>query len=137
MDAFFKLFERVNSRPLLQIFGALTICCLFDKSPLENPGVENNFFYIIGFITSGITFYFVRLLINYFNAGLHPSDLSDIGPSIGAILLGFYVIYVFHYLSSKSSEMTAAKLITLGFVYTTTLLLFSLEMMNLNRLKIS
>lgn len=137
MDAFFKLFERVNSRPLLQVFGGLTLCCLFHKSPLENPGAENNFFFVIGFVISAFIFYLVRLAINYFNAGLHPSDLSDIGPSIGAILLGFYVIYVFHYLSSKSSEMTTEILIMPGFIYTTTLLLFSLEMMKLNRLRIS
>ncbi|WP_249528426.1 hypothetical protein, partial [Escherichia coli] len=74
-------------------------------------------------------------LIFKFNVNLEPHDQGDIGPTIGTATLAVYLVYAFHFLSENPEALNLKLLTNSGFIYSTTLLLFSLECMKLRRLK--
>jgi len=65
---------------------------------------------------------------------LEPHDKDDIGPTIGTAILAVYLVYAFHFLSEQPDFLNLRLLTNSGFIYSTTLLLFSLESMKLRRL---
>ncbi|WP_103791634.1 hypothetical protein [Pectobacterium atrosepticum] len=136
MDTLFKLFDKYSSRPLFFIFFGLSLCESFqDKSALQNPTAENiatllAAMLIVVFITWGFEW-----LIFRFNVNLQPHDQGDIGPTIGTAALAVYIVYAFHFLSENPEALNLKLLTSSGFIYSTTLLLFSLESMKLRRLK--
>ncbi len=136
MDALFKIFDKFSSRPIFFIFCGLTLCDFFqDKSALQNPTAENitillAAMLIVVFITWGFEW-----LIFRFNVNLEPHDQGDIGPTIGTAALAVYLVYAFHFLSENPEALNLKLLTSSGFIYSTTLLLFSLESMKLRRLK--
>ncbi|ENH6973358.1 hypothetical protein ABWI84_004124 [Escherichia coli] len=67
--------------------------------------------------------------------GSTPYDQGDIGPTIGTATLAVYLVYAFHFLSENPEALNLKLLTNSGFIYSTTLLLFSLECMKLRRLK--
>lgn len=85
---------------------------------------------IVVFITWGFEW-----LIFRFNVKLEPHDQGDIGPTIGTAALAIYLVYTLHFLSEQPDALNMKLLATSGFIYSTTLLLFSLESMKLRRLK--
>ena len=56
-------------------------------------------------------------------------------PTIGTATLAVYLVYAFHFLSENPEALNLKLLTNSGFIYSTTLLLFSLECMKLRRLK--
>ncbi|EBM2458033.1 hypothetical protein DWE39_23885, partial [Salmonella enterica] len=74
-------------------------------------------------------------LIFKFNVTLEPHDQGDIGPTIGMATLAVYLVYAFHFLSEQPDVLNLRLLTNSGFIYSTTLLLFSLESMKLRRLR--
>lgn len=70
-------------------------------------------------------------LIFRFNVILEPHDQGDIGPTIGTAASAVYLVYAFHFLSEQSDALNLRLLTNSGFIYSTTLLLFSLESMKL------
>lgn len=74
-------------------------------------------------------------LIFRFNVNLEPHDQGDIGPTIGTAALAVYLVYVFHFLSEHPEALSLKLLTNPGFIYSTSLLLFSLESMKLRRLR--
>ncbi|EAM6609064.1 hypothetical protein WEV50_000304 [Salmonella enterica] len=136
MDTLFKIFEKFSSRPLYFIFFGLSVCEFFQKeSALKNPNLENilcllSAMTMVSFLTWGFEW-----LIFRFNVTLEPHDQGDIGPTIGTAALAVYLVYAFHFLSEQPDALNLKLLTNSGFIYSTTLLLFSLESMKLRRLK--
>ncbi|EAY6708497.1 hypothetical protein XR69_24280 [Salmonella enterica] len=85
---------------------------------------------MVVFLTGGYEW-----LIFKFNVTLEPHDQGDIGPTIGTATLAVYFVYAFHFLSEQPDALNLKLLTNSGFIYSTTLLLFSLESMKLRRLK--
>ncbi|WP_434526508.1 hypothetical protein [Photorhabdus asymbiotica] len=63
------------------------------------------------------------------------NDQGDIGPTIGTAALATYLVHVFHFLSEHPEALSLKLLTNPGFIYSTSLLLFSLESMKLRRLR--
>lgn len=81
-----------------------------------------------------ITWLFEKLIL-IFNLTLEPHDKGDVGPMIGTAALAVYVVFAFHFLSENPESLNLKLLTNTGFIYSTTLLLFSLESMKLRRFK--
>ncbi|HAW0924409.1 TPA: hypothetical protein JLU65_003066 [Escherichia coli] len=136
METIFKIFERISSRPLYFIFLGLSLCEFFqNKSALQNPTAEN-IATLLAAMTIGvfITWGFEWLIFK-FNANLEPYDQGDIAPTIGTAALAVYLVYALHFLGRNPEALNLKLLINSGFIYSTTLLLFSFESMKLRRLK--
>ncbi|EKI1562055.1 hypothetical protein PCD50_004245 [Escherichia coli] len=136
METLFKVFEKFSSRPLFFIFFGLSLCEFFQKqSVLMNPSADNiaklfAAMILVVFFTWGFEW-----LIFKFNVNLEPHDQGDIGPTIGTATLAVYLVYAFHFLSENPEALNLKLLTNSGFIYSTTLLSFSLECMKLRRLK--
>ncbi|EAU8964360.1 hypothetical protein IBO72_001879 [Salmonella enterica] len=136
MDTLFKIFEKFSSRPLYFIFFGLSVCEFLQKeSALKSSNIENILYLLsamimVVFLTGGYEW-----LIFKFNVTLEPHDQGDIGPTIGTATLAVYLVYAFHFLSEQPDALNLKLLTNSGFIYSTTLLLFSLESMKLRRLK--
>lgn len=105
------------------------------QSVLMNPSADNiaklfAAMILVVFFTWGFEW-----LIFKFNVNLEPHDQGDIGPTIGTATLAVYLVYAFHFLSENPEALNLKLLTNSGFIYSTTLLLFSLECMKLRRLK--
>ncbi|MBJ9248421.1 hypothetical protein I5484_09480 [Citrobacter freundii] len=136
MDTLFKIFEKFSSRPLYFIFFGLSACELFQKeSALKNPNIENILYLLSAMIMVAFLTWGFEWLIFRFNITLEPHDQGDIGPTIGTAALAVYLVYAFHFLSEQPEALNLKLLSNSGFIYSTTLLLFSLESMKLRRLK--
>lgn len=64
---------------------------------------------------------------------LEPHDQGDIGPTTGTAALAIYLVYAFHFLSEQQDSLNLKLLTNSGFIYSTILLLFSIESMKLSR----
>lgn len=136
MDTLFKIFNKYSSRPIFFIFFGLTLCEFFqDKSALQNPTAENIATLLAAMLIVVLITWVFESLIFRFNVNLEPTDQGDIGPTIGTASLAVYVVYAFHFLSENPEALNLKLLTSSGFIYSTTLLLFSLESMKLRRLK--
>lgn len=117
------------------LFG-LSLCEFFQEKPaLVNPSADNiaillAAMMVVVFITWGFEW-----LIFKFNVNLEPHDQADIGPTISTAALAIYLVYAFHFLSDNPEKLSLKLLTIPNFIYSTTLLLFSLESMKLRRLK--
>ncbi|WP_227740654.1 hypothetical protein [Hafnia alvei] len=132
MDTLFKIFNKYSSRPILFIFFGLTLCEFFqDKSALQNPTAENIATLLAAMLIVVLITWVFESLIFRFNVNLEPTDQGDIGPTIGTASLAVYVVYAFHFLSENPEALNLKLLTSSGFIYRTTLLLFSLESMKL------
>ncbi|WP_354690179.1 hypothetical protein [Phytobacter sp. RSE-02] len=136
MDTLFKIFEKFSSRPIFFIFFGLSLCQLFqEKTALVNPTPDNISKLLAAMvIVVLITWTFERLILS-FNLTLEPHDNGDVGPMIGTAALAVYVVFAFHFLSENPESLNLKLLTNTGFIYSTTLLLFSLESMKLRRFK--
>lgn len=136
METIFKIFEKFSSRPLYYIFFGLSACEFFqDKSALKNPNIENILYLLSAMLMVVFLTWGFEWLIFRFNVTLEPHDQGDIGPIIGTAALAIYLVYAFHFLSEQPDALNLRLLTNSGFIYSTTLLLFSLESMKLRRLK--
>ncbi|MGM7893651.1 hypothetical protein [Yersinia enterocolitica] len=132
MDTLFKIFNKYSSRPIFFIFFGLTLCEFFqDKSALQNPTAENIATLLAAMLIVVLITWVFESLIFRFNVNLEPTDQGDIGPTIGTASLAVYVVYAFHFLSENPEALNLKLLTSSGFIYSTTLLLFSLESMKL------
>lgn len=136
MDTLFKVFEKFSSRPIFFIFFGLSLCQLFqEKTALVTPTPDNISKLLAAMvIVVLITWIFERLILS-FNLTLEPHDKGDVGPMIGTAALAVYVVFAFHFLSENPESLNLKLLTNTGFIYSTTLLLFSLESMKLRRFK--
>jgi len=136
MDTIIKIFEKFSSRPLYFIFSGLSLCQTFQTdTALQNPTPLNIGYLWSAMMTTTFLTWGFDWLITRFNVTLQPNDQGDIGPTIGTAALSVYLVYIFHFLSEKPDALNLKLLSSPGFVYSTTLLLFSLEAMKLRRLK--
>ena len=136
METLFKILEKYSSRPLFFIFSGLSLCEYFQKqSVLMNPSADNIAKLIVSIILVVFLTWGFEWLIFKFNVNLEPHDRGDIGPTIGTATLAVYLVYAFHLLSENPEALNLKLLTNPGFIYSTTLLLFSLESMKLRRLK--
>ncbi|EPI0025787.1 MULTISPECIES: hypothetical protein [unclassified Serratia (in: enterobacteria)] len=136
METIFKIFEKFSSRPLYYIFFGLSACEFFqDKSALKNPNIENILYLLSAMLMVVFLTWGFEWLIFRFNVTLEPHDQGDIGPTIGTAALAIYLVYAFHFLSEQPDALNLRLLTNSGFIYSTALLLFSLESMKLRRLK--
>ncbi|HCT5601441.1 TPA: hypothetical protein RQN45_002826 [Klebsiella oxytoca] len=136
MDTLFKVVEKFSSRPLNFIFFGLSVCEFLQKeSALKNPNIENILYLLSAMIMVVFLTWGYEWLIFKFNVTLEPHDQGDIGPTIGTATLAVYLIYAFHFLSEQPDALNLRLLTNSGFIYSTTLLLFSLESMKLRRLR--
>ncbi|MHA3698889.1 hypothetical protein ACX1IT_14015 [Yersinia enterocolitica] len=132
MDTLFKIFNKYSSRAIFFIFFGLTLCEFFqDKSALQNPTAENIATLLAAMLIVVLITWVFESLIFRFNVNLEPTDQGDIGPTIGTASLAVYVVYAFHFLSENPEALNLKLLTSSGFIYSTTLLLFSLETMKL------
>ena len=136
MDTFFKIFEKFSSRSIYYIFFGLSACKFFqDKSALKNQNIEDILFLLSAMLMVVFLTWGFEWLIFRFNVTLEPHDQGDIGPTIGTAALAVYLVYAFHFLSEQPDALNLRLLTNSGFIYSTTLLLFSLESMKLRRLR--
>lgn len=136
LDTLFKIFEKFSSRPLYFIFFGLSVCEFLQKeSALNNPNIENILYLLSAMIMVVFLTWGYEWLIFKFNVTLEPHDQADIGPTIGTATLAVYLVYAFHFLSEQPDALNLRLLTNSGFIYSTTLLLFSLESMKLRRLR--
>ncbi|WP_230133817.1 hypothetical protein [Klebsiella oxytoca] len=136
LDTLFKIVEKFSSRPLYFIFFGLSVCEFLQKeSALKNPNIENILYLLSAMIMVVFLTWGYEWLIFKFNVTLEPHDQGDIGPTIGTATLAVYLIYAFHFLSEQPDALNLRLLTNSGFIYSTTLLLFSLESMKLRRLR--
>lgn len=136
LDILFKIFEKFSSRPLYFIFFGLSACEFLQKeSALINPNIENILYLLSAMIMVVFLTWGYEWLIFKFNVTLEPHDQGDIGPTIGTVTLAVYLVYAFHFLSEQPDALNLRLLTNSGFIYSTTLLLFSLESMKLRRLR--
>lgn len=136
MDTLFKIFEKFSSRPIFFIFFGLSLCQLFqENTALVSPTPDNISKLLAAMaIVVLITWLFEKLIL-IFNLTLEPHDKGDVGPMIGTAALAVYVVFAFHFLSENPESLNLKLLTNTGFIYSTTLLLFSLESMKLRRFK--
>ncbi|EOV0221755.1 hypothetical protein ACOIP3_000759 [Salmonella enterica] len=136
LDILFKIFEKFSSRPLYFIFFGLSVCEFLQKeSALKNPNIENILYLLSAMIMVVFLTWGYEWLIFKFNVTLEPHDQGDIGPTIGTATLAVYLVYAFHFLSEQPDALNLRLLTNSGFIYSTTLLLFSLESVKLRRLR--
>jgi hypothetical protein len=136
MDTIIKIFEKFSSRPLYFIFSGLSLCETFQtETALKNPTPLNIAYLWSAMMMAAFLTWGFDWLIFRFNVTLQPHDQSDIGPTIGTAALSIYLVCVFHFLSEQPEAINLKILTSKGFIYSTTLLLFSLEAMKLRRLK--
>ena len=131
MDTFIKILEKFSTRPLLYIFGGLSTCSIFQKTTaLQEPSTTNISKLLAGMVIACLIFLAIEKLIN---ETLQSNDPADIGPILGSAALAVYLVFTLHYLGNTINPLNTTLLIKPGFIYSTTLLLFSLEMFKLNR----
>lgn len=136
MDTIIKIFEKFRSRPLYFIFSGLSLCEIFqNETALKNPTPLNIAYLWSAIMMATFLTWGFDWLIFRFNATLQPHDQGDIGPTIGTAALSVYLVYAFHFLSEQPDALNLKLLTSPGFIYSTTLLLFSLEAMKLRRIK--
>lgn len=136
LDTLFKIFEKFSSRPLYFIFFGLSVCEFLQKeSALKSPNIENILYLLSAMIMVVFLTWGYEWIIFRFNVTLEPHDQGDIGPTIGTATLAVYLVYAFHFLSEQPNALNLRLLTNSGFIYSTTLLLFSLESMKLRRLR--
>jgi len=136
MDTLFKIFEKFSSRPIFFIFFGLSLCQLFqEKTALVNPTPDNISKLLAAMAIVVLITWIFEKLISSFNLTLAPHDKGDVGPMIGTAALAVYVVFAFHFLSENPESLNLKLLTNTGFIYSTTLLLFSLESMKLRRFK--
>ncbi|MEH4627042.1 hypothetical protein PO369_26095 [Phytobacter diazotrophicus] len=136
MDTIFKIFEKFSSRPIFFIFFGLSLCQLFqEKTALVNPTPDNISKLLAAMTIVVLITWVFEQLISSFNLTLEPHDKGDVGPMIGTAALAVYVVFAFHFLSENPESLNLKPLTNTGFIYSTTLLLFSLESMKLRRFK--
>ncbi|WP_072013093.1 hypothetical protein [Pantoea vagans] len=134
MDTFIKILEKFSTRPLLYIFGGLSTCSIFQKTTaLQEPSTTNISKLLAGIVIACLIFLAIEKLINKFNETLQSNDPADIGPILGSAALAVYLAFTLHYLGNSINPLNTTLLIKPGFIYSTTLLLFSFEMFKLNR----
>ena len=136
MDTLFKVFDKFSSRPIFFIFFGLSLCQLFqEKTALVNPTPDNILKLLAAMAIVVLITWIFEKLISSFNLTLEPHDKGDVGPMIGTAALAVYVVFAFHFLSENPESLNLKLLTNTGFIYSTTLLLFSLESMKLRRFK--
>ncbi|MDN4979592.1 hypothetical protein QY053_10835 [Enterobacter hormaechei] len=136
LDTLFNILEKFSSRPLYLIFFGLSVCEFFQKeSALKNPNIENILYLLSAMIMVVFLTWGYEWLIFKLNVTLEPHDQGDIGPTIGTATLAVYLVYAFHFLSEQPDALNLRLLTNSGFIYSTSLLLFSLESMKLRRLR--
>lgn len=134
MDTFIKILEKFSTRPLLYIFGGLSTCSIFQKTTaLQEPSSTNILKLFASMTIVFLMFLAIENFINKFNENLQSNDPADIGPILGSAALAVYLVFTLHYLGNSINPLSSTLLIKPGFIYSTTLLLFSFEMFKLNR----
>ncbi|POE18515.1 hypothetical protein [Pectobacterium versatile] len=136
MDTFIKILEKFSTRPLFFIFCGFSTCLIFqEKSALQEPSPVNIAMLLSAMVFILFIFWGLEWLIYQFNVSLQSNDRGDIGPVIGTAALAVYLVFTFHYLSLSPNALNLTLLTKSGFIYTTNLLLFSLEMFKLSRFR--
>lgn len=136
MDTFIKILEKFSTRPLFYIFGGLSTCQLFQKkTALQEPSSSNISTLFASIVIILLAFWLLESLISKFNSSLQSNDPGDLGPVFGTASLAVYLVFMLHYLGYSLNPINLSLVVKSGFIYSTTLLLFSLEMFKLSRFR--